>query len=129
VLMMGRRVQANHARRALPGLLPEMSDDEALESAAIQSLGSAGFGRELERRPYRAPHHSASGVALVGGGSDPRPGEISLAHNGVLFLDELPEFGHRVLETLREPLESGRIAISRRHGRRNFRRASSSWRR
>lgn len=97
-----------------PGLLPEMADDEALESAAIQSLGSAGFRVEhWKRRPYRAPHHSASSVALVGGGSDPRPGEISLAHNGVLFLDELPEFGRRVLETLREPLESGRIAISR----------------
>jgi magnesium chelatase family protein len=97
-----------------PGLLPKMGDNEALESAAIQSLGSAGFRVEhWKRRPYRAPHHSASSVALVGGGSDPRPGEISLAHNGVLFLDELPEFGRRVLETLREPMESGRIAISR----------------
>ena len=97
-----------------PGLLPEMGDDEALESAAIQSLGSVGFRVEnWKRRSYRAPHHSASSVALVGGGGDPRPGEISLAHNGVLFLDELPEFGRRVLEMLREPLESGRIAISR----------------
>ena len=97
-----------------PGLLPEMGDSEALESAAIQSLGSAGFRTEnWKRRPYRAPHHSASAIALVGGGSDPRPGEISLAHNGVLFMDELPEFGRRVLETLREPLESGRISISR----------------
>lgn len=97
-----------------PGLLPAMSDTEALESAAIQSLGSGGFRIEnWKRRPFRAPHHSASSVALVGGGSDPRPGEISLAHNGVLFLDELPEFGRRVLETLREPLESGRISISR----------------
>ncbi|OFV90653.1 MAG: ATP-dependent protease [Acidobacteria bacterium RIFCSPLOWO2_02_FULL_61_28] len=97
-----------------PGLLPEMGDDEALESAAIQSLASGGFRiNNWKRRPFRAPHHSASSVALVGGGSDPRPGEISLAHNGVLFLDELPEFGRRVLETLREPLESGRIAISR----------------
>jgi len=97
-----------------PGLLPKMSDSEALESAAIQSLGSAGFRVEhWKRRPYRAPHHSASSVALVGGGSDPLPGEISLAHHGVLFLDELPEFGRRVLETLREPLETGRIAISR----------------
>ena len=97
-----------------PGLLPKMSDSEALESAAIQSLGSTGFRVEhWKRRPYRAPHHSASSVALVGGGSDPLPGEISLAHNGVLFLDELPEFGRRVLETLREPLETGRIAISR----------------
>ena len=97
-----------------PGLLPEMGEQEALESAAIQSLASGGFRIDnWKRRPFRAPHHSASSVALVGGGGDPRPGEISLAHNGVLFLDELPEFGRRVLETLREPLESGRIAISR----------------
>jgi magnesium chelatase family protein len=97
-----------------PGLLPPMSDDEALETAALASLGSAGFRPENWRqRPFRAPHHSASGVALVGGGGDPRPGEISLAHNGVLFLDELPEFERKVLEALREPLESGRIAVSR----------------
>ncbi len=97
-----------------PGLLPEMSDGEALQSAALQSLTSGGFRLEnWKRRPFRAPHHSASAAALVGGGSDPRPGEISLAHNGVLFLDELPEFGRRVLEVLREPLESGRVAISR----------------
>ena len=97
-----------------PGLLPPMSDTEALESAALQSLGSGGFRLEqFRRRPFRAPHHSASSVALVGGGSDPRPGEISLAHRGVLFLDELPEFERRVLETLRGPLESGRVAISR----------------
>jgi magnesium chelatase family protein len=97
-----------------PGLLPPLSDEEALESAALASLGSGGFHPEnWKRRPFRAPHHSASSVALVGGGSDPRPGEISLAHNGVLFLDELPEFDRRVLEALREPLESGRVAISR----------------
>jgi len=97
-----------------PGLLPEMKDGEALESAALQSLCSGGFRLEnWKRRPYRAPHHSASSAALVGGGGDPRPGEISLAHNGVLFLDEIPEFGRRVLEVLREPLESGRVAISR----------------
>ncbi len=97
-----------------PGLLPEMSDGEALQSAALQSLTSGGFRPgNWKRRPFRAPHHSASAAALVGGGSDPRPGEISLAHNGVLFLDELPEFGRRVLEVLREPLESGRVAISR----------------
>ena len=97
-----------------PGILPPMSDSEALESAALQSLGSGGFRLEqFRRRPFRAPHHSASSVALVGGGSDPRPGEISLAHNGVLFLDELPEFERRVLEVLRGPLESGRVAISR----------------
>src|SRR5712691_8493916 len=96
------------------GLLPPMSGEEALESAALASLGSGGFRLEnWKQRPFRAPHHSASSVALVGGGSDPRPGEISLAHNGVLFLDELPEFNRRVLEALREPLESGRVAISR----------------
>jgi len=97
-----------------PGLLPPMTAAEALESGALASLGSAGFRLESWRqRPFRAPHHSASMVALVGGGSDPRPGEISLAHNGVLFLDELPEFNRGVLEALREPLESGRIAVSR----------------
>jgi magnesium chelatase family protein len=97
-----------------PGLLPPMSGDEALESAALASLGSGGFRTEhWKQRPFRAPHHTASSVALVGGGSHPRPGEISLAHNGVLFLDELPEFDRKVLEALREPLESGRIAISR----------------
>jgi len=95
------------------GILPAMTEEEALESAAIQSL-NGGFRTELWRhRPFRSPHHTASGVALVGGGGIPRPGEISLAHNGVLFLDELPEFDRKVLEVLREPLESGRITISR----------------
>jgi magnesium chelatase family protein len=98
----------------LPGILPPMTDEEALASAAIQSLGSGGFRLEQwMRRPFRAPHHTASAVALVGGGSNPRPGEISMALNGVLFLDELPEFNRDVLEVLREPLESGRITISR----------------
>ena len=98
----------------LPGLLPPMGNDEALASAALRSLSSAGFAlSDWKRRPFRAPHHSASAVALVGGGSHPRPGEISLAHEGVLFLDELPEFDRKVLETLREPLESGHITISR----------------
>jgi len=97
-----------------PGILPPMTEAEALESAAIQSLGHGGFDiRNWKRRPYRAPHHTASGVALVGGGSHPRPGEISLAMHGVLFLDELAEFDRKVLEVLREPLESGRITISR----------------
>jgi magnesium chelatase family protein len=97
-----------------PGILPPMNDAEALEAAALHSLGSGGFRvDQFRRRPFRAPHHSASSVALVGGGSDPRPGEISLAHHGVLFLDELPEFERRVLEMLREPLESGRVSISR----------------
>ena len=96
------------------GILPPMTQDEALESAAIQSVGSAGFDvRNWGRRPFRSPHHTASAVALVGGGGNPRPGEVSLAMHGVLFLDELPEFDRRVLEVLREPLESGRITVSR----------------
>jgi magnesium chelatase family protein len=98
----------------LPGILPPMTQDEALASAAIQSVGSRGFHvSRWRQRPYRAPHHTASAVALVGGGSDPRPGEISMAMHGVLFLDELPEFDRRVLEVLREPLESGRVSVSR----------------
>ncbi|NKN32902.1 YifB family Mg chelatase-like AAA ATPase [Marichromatium bheemlicum] len=99
----------------LPGLLPPLSEGEALESAAVRSV-SASTPFDPARwceRPFRAPHHTASAVALVGGGSNPRPGEISLAHHGVLFLDELPEFDRRVLEVLREPLESGHIDISR----------------
>ena len=95
------------------GILPPMSDIEALESAAVQSLTSGFDAARWKQRPFRAPHHTASGVALVGGGGTPRPGEISLAHCGVLFLDELPEFDRRVLEVLREPLESGQITISR----------------
>ncbi|TMH08263.1 MAG: ATP-dependent protease [Betaproteobacteria bacterium] len=97
----------------LPSLLPALCEDDALESAAIQSLTGSFRQGEWGRRPYRAPHHTASAVALVGGGSDPRPGEISLAHHGVLFLDELPEWDRKVLEVLREPIESGRIHISR----------------
>lgn len=97
----------------LPGLLPPMAHEAALESAAVLSLAGQFRPDEFGRHPYRSPHHTASSVALVGGGSVPRPGEISLAHQGVLFLDELPEFDRRVLEALREPLESGRIHISR----------------
>ena len=97
-----------------PGILPPMTEQEALESAAIQSLGYGNFNIEnWKRRPFRSPHHTASGIALVGGGSQPRPGEISLALHGVLFLDELAEFDRKVLEVLREPLESGKITISR----------------
>lgn len=96
-----------------PGILPPMTDEEALESAAVQSLNGGFSVSRWKARPYRAPHHTASGVALVGGGGTPRPGEISLAHRGVLFLDELPEFDRKVLEVLREPLESGHITISR----------------
>ncbi len=96
-----------------PGILPGMDDHEALEAAAVASL-NGGFRQEhWRRRPFRAPHHTASAVALVGGGGNPRPGEISLAHHGVLFLDELPEFSRQVLEVLREPLETGHITISR----------------
>jgi magnesium chelatase family protein len=98
----------------LPGILPPLEESEAIELAAVRSV--AGRGADIgawKTRAFRAPHHTASGVALVGGGSLPRPGEISLAHHGVLFLDELPEFDRRVLDVLREPLESGRIAISR----------------
>ena len=96
-----------------PGILPAMNEDEALEAAAVQSLNNAFRTEQWMRRPFRSPHHTASAVALVGGGGNPRPGEISLAHHGVLFLDELPEFSRQVLEVLREPLETGRITISR----------------
>ncbi|HEX5805708.1 MAG TPA: YifB family Mg chelatase-like AAA ATPase [Macromonas sp.] len=97
----------------LAGLLPPMPEEHALESAAIASLAGRFRPEHWGRRPTCAPHHSASAVALVGGGSPPRPGEISLAHHGVLFLDELPEFPRNALEALREPLESGQIRISR----------------
>ena len=98
----------------LPGILPPMDRHQALEAAAVASVSAQGFDPgHWRRRPFRAPHHTASAVALVGGGSHPRPGEISLAHHGVLFLDELPEFDRRVLEVLREPLETGRIVVSR----------------
>ena len=98
----------------IAGILPAMTEDEALEAAAVQSLASGFFRPErFGVRTFRSPHHSASAAALVGGSAPPRPGEISLAHHGVLFLDELPEFSRHVLEVLREPLESGRITISR----------------
>lgn len=98
----------------LPTILPELTYDEALEAAAIASISSKGFqAAQWRQRPFRSPHHTASTVALVGGGKPPKPGEISLAHHGVLFLDELPEFHRHVLEALREPLESGTITISR----------------
>ena len=98
----------------LPGLLPEATEEEALESAAIASISGRGLDPARWRsRPFRAPHHTCSAIALAGGGSEPRPGEISLAHHGVLFLDELPEWERRALEVLREPLESGVVTISR----------------
>jgi magnesium chelatase family protein len=100
--------------RRLPGILPPLTAEESLEAAAVASVALGGFdAAHWGRRPFRAPHHTASGVALVGGGGQVRPGEITLAHCGVLFLDELPEFDRRSLEVLREPLESGRITISR----------------
>jgi len=98
----------------LPGILPVMTAAEALESASVLSASSIGFdAAHWGERPFRAPHHGASSAALVGGGMPPRPGEISLAHHGVLFLDELPEFPRDALEALREPLESGSISIAR----------------
>lgn len=98
----------------LPGILPPLQDDEAIEVAAIASISRAGLDtKRWRQRPFRAPHHTASAIALVGGGGLPMPGEISLAHHGVLFLDELPEFSRHVLEVMRQPLESGQIVISR----------------
>jgi len=98
----------------LPGILPPMTTQQALESAAINSISHQGFNLEQwKQRPFRSPHHTASGVALVGGGSKPSPGEISLAHQGVLFLDELTEFDRHTLDVLREPMETGNICISR----------------
>ena len=98
----------------LPGILPPMSEQEALDTAAVVSISQRGLDISRWRvRSFRAPHHTASSAALVGGGSKPRPGEISMAHHGVLFLHELPEFNRNVLEVLREPMESGRIIICR----------------
>ena len=102
-------------------LLPEMSDAEALETASVASLTQQEINiNNWKTRPFRSPHHSSSMAALVGGGSIPRPGEISLAHNGLLFLDEMPEFERKVLDSLREPLESGEIIISRAQGKTRF---------
>ena len=104
----------------LPGLLPPMTEQEALECAAVHSLAGGFDVARWGQRPFQAPHHTASSAALVGGGGVPRPGEISLAHHGVLFLDELPEFERRVLEALREPLETGHIRVSRAARRADF---------
>ncbi len=104
----------------LPGILPPMTSDEALASAAVQSLAGVFDIARWAQRPFRSPHHSASSAALVGGGGVPRPGEISLAHHGVLFLDELPEFARSVIEALREPLESGHIHVARAARRAEF---------
>ncbi|MEE9405044.1 MAG: YifB family Mg chelatase-like AAA ATPase [Algisphaera sp.] len=104
--------------KALPGILPPLSRDEALEVTRIySSVGQVPAGRSLlTTRPVRSPHHTASPVAVVGGGSNPRPGEVSLAHHGVLFLDEMPEFPRSVLETLRQPMEDGHVTIARASG-------------
>jgi len=102
------------------GLLPPMSVEDALEAAALASLAGRFDLARWAQRPTGQPHHSASAVALVGGGSPPRPGEISLAHHGVLFLDELPEFPRAALEALREPLETGTITIARAARRAEF---------
>ncbi len=99
--------------KRFPGLLPPMSEEEALETAALHSLKGIALEDSWRRRPFRSPHHNCSGGALVGGGARPTPGEISLAHNGVLFLDELPQFRRDVLEALREPLETRKIVVSR----------------
>jgi len=101
--------------RRIPGILPPMSLFEALETTKIHSVSGLLMGNKglITRRPFRAPHHTVSATALVGGGGIPMPGEISLAHNGVLFLDELPEFPRNALEVLRQPLEDGYVSISR----------------
>ncbi|MDR1854631.1 MAG: YifB family Mg chelatase-like AAA ATPase, partial [Azoarcus sp.] len=104
----------------LPGLLPPLDEKEALESAAVHSLIGAFDATRWGVRPFRAPHHSASASAVIGGGSIPQPGEVSLAHHGVLFLDELPEFDRRVLESLREPLETGTVSVARTRRRAEF---------
>ncbi|MDP8052680.1 YifB family Mg chelatase-like AAA ATPase [Pasteurella atlantica] len=105
----------------LADLLPEMNDEEAIETAAVASLVQNELNyHNWKQRPFRSPHHSASMVALVGGGSIPKPGEISLSHNGILFLDELPEFEKKVLDALRQPLESGEIVISRANAKVQF---------
>ena len=101
--------------RRLPGILPPLTFDEALEVTAVHSVAGLlppGAGLVADR-PFRAPHHTISNAALVGGGAHPRPGEVSLAHHGVLFLDEMLEFSRHVLEVLRQPLEEGRVTIAR----------------
>jgi magnesium chelatase family protein len=99
--------------RRLPGILPPLSLDESIDVTKVHSAAGAGNGSLKKERPFRAPHHTISTSGLAGGGSNPRPGEVSLAHHGVLFLDELPEFSRTTLEVLRQPLEDGHVTISR----------------
>ena len=99
--------------RRLPGILPPPTFDEALEVTQVHSAAGIGSGRLATERPFRAPHHTISAQGLVGGGPTPRPGEITLAHRGVLFLDELPEFSRMAIDALRQPLEEGRVEIMR----------------
>ena len=99
--------------RAMCGILPALSHDEVLEVTHLHSLGSGNSGQIIYSRPFRAPHHTASTIAIIGGGTNPKPGEATLAHRGVLFLDELPEFRHDALEALRQPLEDGQVTIAR----------------
>jgi magnesium chelatase family protein len=113
----GKSMLAN----TLPSILPPMSEKQAIETASVYSVSNQGFDiNNWKIRPFRAPHHTLSSVALAGGGSKPKPGEISLAHNGVLFLDELPEYNRATLEVLREPMESGKIRISRANDSQQF---------
>ena len=108
--------------RALPTIMPSLTHSEAIEVTKIYSVADA-LPREnplITERPFRAPHHTISYAGLVGGGSRPKPGEITLSHRGVLFLDELPEFGHRILEAMRQPLEDKRVVISRAQGSVNY---------
>ena len=100
--------------KALPSILPPMTKEEIIEVTALYSISALTMsGKIIQDRPFRSPHHTSSGIALIGGGSWPKPGEVSLAHRGVLFLDEFPEFPRTVLENLRQPLEDGMVSISR----------------
>jgi magnesium chelatase family protein len=112
----------------LPALLPPLDPAEALEVSMVHSVaGQLTDGKLMRRRPFRDPHHSASLPALVGGGIRAKPGEVSLAHLGVLFLDELPEFQRATLESLRQPIETGRVSVARAHAHVTYPRASSWW--
>ena len=105
--------------KRFPTILPEMNFDEAIETTKIHSIAGMlpADTPLIVNRPFRAPHHTLSAVSLIGGGANPKPGEISLAHNGVLFLDELPEFSKSAMESLRQPLEDGRVTITRAAGK------------